>query len=113
MKLLLLILAWFRPRATDIFKVNSFYLRGGNSDVRIEIREINEIKEIKEINVVNEKIKVNNEIIKVNNEIKEEEDVATLYKPLNENVGQFISYKDGSYHYETVDSVKERFFNKN
>ncbi len=93
MKLLLLILAWFRPRATDIFKVNSFYLRGRNNDVRIEIREINEINEI--------------------NEIKEEEDVATLYKPLNENVGQFISYKDGSYHYETVDSVKERFFHKN
>ena len=108
MKLLLLILAWFRPRATDIFKVNSFYLRGRNNDVRIEIREINEIKEINEIN----EIKEINEIIKVNNEIKEE-DVATLYKPLNENVGQFISYKDGSYHYETVDSVKERFFHKN
>jgi len=82
MKLLLLFLAWFRPRATDLFKVNSLYLRGGNIDAH------NDIKEIKE-------------------------DFSTIYKPLNENVGQFISYKDGSYHYETVDSVKEKFFQKN
>lgn len=35
-----------------------------------------------------------------------------IYKPLDENVGQFISYKDGTYHYETVDSVKQRFIEK-
>lgn len=41
-----------------------------------------------------------------------ENDLDIIYKPLDENTGQFISYKDGTYNYETVDSVKQRFFQK-
>ncbi len=41
-----------------------------------------------------------------------ENEIDVIYKPFSENIEQFISYREGKYYYETVDSIEKKFAEK-